>query len=126
MKGAADVESYLLRTGLPFEQLAPEIWNIKAEHENLLVSMAGPVVAFRVKVMDVPRENREALFETLLRLNTQEMVHGAFGIEGNSIVIVHALAVENLDYNEFQAVLDDIALAVTKHYATLSKFRPAA
>jgi hypothetical protein len=126
MRGAEDIESYLLKMGLPFDQLGPEMWNIKAEHENLVISIAGPVVVFRTKVMDLPGDNRETLYETLLRLNTTEMVHGAFGIEGASIVIVNALEIENLDFNEFTAVVDDFSLAVSKHYPTLSKFRPAA
>ena len=82
MKGPEDIESYLLKIGLPFEQIGPDMWNIKAEHENLVISIAGPVVVFRTKVMDLPDGNREPLYETLLRLNTTEMVHGAFGIEG--------------------------------------------
>lgn len=126
MKGPADVESYLLKSGLAFEPIAAEMWNVKAEHENLVVSIAGPLVVFRVKVMDLPAQNREALYEALLRLNTTELVHGAFGIESQSIVIGHALLLENMDFNEFQAVIDDITMAVTKHYPTLSKFRSAA
>lgn len=117
-----------MRAGLPYEQLAPDIWKVQPEgHENLLISIAGPVLAFRLKVMDLPQQGqREALFQTLLTLNTTDMVHGAFGIEGNAIVIVHALALENLDFNEFQAVIDDVALAVSKHYSALTKFRDAA
>jgi hypothetical protein len=126
MRGPEDIEAYLIKVGLPFEQIAPSIWNIKAEHSNLLVSIAGPVVVFRTKLMDLPPSNREPLFETLLRLNTSDMVHGAFGIEDDSIVIVNALALENLDFNEFEGVIDDFGLAVAKHYPTLSKFRPAA
>jgi len=126
MKGQEDIESYLLKIGLPFESIAQGMWNIKAEHENLVVSIAGPVVVFRTKVMDLPPSNREPLYEALLRLNTTDMVHGAFGIEDNSIVIVNALALENLDFNEFSDVVDDFTLAVSKHYPTLSKFRAAA
>ena len=126
MKGNEDIESYLMKYGLPYEQIAAEMWNVKADHEQLVVSVAGPLVVFRTKVMDLPDTSREALFETLLRLNTTDMVHGAFGIEGRSIVIVNALELENLDYNEFSAVLDDFILAVSKHYPTLSKFRAAA
>ena len=37
-----------------------------------------------------------------------------------------ALQLENLDFNEFQAVIDDFAMAVSKHYPVLSKFRVAA
>jgi hypothetical protein len=126
MRGQDDIESYLLKIGLPFESIGPGMWNIKAEHENLVVSIAGPVVVFRTKVMDLPTQNRESLYEQLLRLNTTDLVHGAFGIEDSSIVIVNALELENLDFNEFSAVVDDFGLAVSKHYPTLSKFRPAA
>ena len=127
MKGKEDLESYLLKMALPFEQIGPDMWNINADHENLVISIAGPVVVFRTKVMDLPEGGqREKLYETLLRLNTTDMVHGAFGIEDKSVVIVNALELENLDYNEFSAVIDDFGLAVSKHYPTLSRFRPAA
>src|SRR4029079_16794941 len=33
-----------------------------------------------------------------------------------------ALELENLDFNEFQAVLDDMAMAVSKHHVSLSRF----
>ena len=45
----------------------------------------------------------------MLTLNTTEMVHGAFGLEGETVVIIHALELENLDLNEFQAVVDDMS-----------------
>ena len=43
-----------------------------------------------------------------------------------AVVITHALDLENLDFNEFQAVIDDVAMAISKHYPVLSKFRVAA
>ena len=45
------------------------------------------MVVFRVKVMELPQTGREELYRTLLELNTTEMVHGAFGIEGETVVI---------------------------------------
>jgi hypothetical protein len=123
MKTAEDIESYLLKVGVPYEQVTPGIWVLKLDGcDNFVVSMAGPVVAFRVKVMDVPRADREALFRSLLSLNTGEMVHGAFGLEGEAVVIVHALELENLDFNEFQAVIDDVSMAIAKHYPELSRW----
>jgi hypothetical protein len=127
MKSREDIESYLLKAGLPYEQLGAELWNVKPQsNENLLISIAGPVVVFRIKVMDLPSSGREKLFETLLKLNTTEMVHGAFGIEADAVVITDALQLENLDFNELQAVIDDITMAISKHYPVLSKFRVAA
>jgi hypothetical protein len=123
MKSAEDIESYLLRVGIPAERIDAGIWIVRLDgHENLAISIAGPVVAFRLKVMDVPVVAREQLYRTLLSLNTTEMVHGAFGLEGDAVVIVHALELENLDFNEFQAVIDDMTMAVAKHYPFLSKF----
>jgi hypothetical protein len=120
MKSAEDVESYLLRMDVAHETVKPGIWVVKTDGSPLVVSLAGPVVAFRLKVMELPRTGREELYRTLLGLNTTEMVHGAFGLEGDSVVIVHALELENLDLNELQAVIDDMSMAVAKHQSTLA------
>lgn len=123
MKSAEDIESYLLRIGLSSERVDTAIWLVKLDgQENLAISIAGPVVAFRLKVMDVPATGREQLYRSLLGLNTTEMVHGAFGLEGDAVVVVHALELENLDFNEFQAVIDDMTMVASKHYPFLSKF----
>jgi menaquinone-dependent protoporphyrinogen IX oxidase len=42
------------------------------------------------------------------------------------VVVVHALELENLDLNEFQAVVDDMSMAVAKHHSHLARFVPAA
>jgi hypothetical protein len=128
MKGADDIESYLLRLGTPYERLAAEMWRLKlAEHENLVITLAGPVVVFRIKVMEAPRSNREAFFQRLLSLNTTELVHGAFGLEGDpgseSVVITATLALEELDFSEVESVVADITLALRKLYPQLSQFR---
>ena len=122
MKSAEDVESYLLRIGVAHETVRPGFWLVKTDGPPLAVSLAGPVLAFRLKVMDLPRTGREELYRTLLSLNTTEMVHGAFGLEGEAVVIVHALELENLDLNEMQAVIDDMSMAVAKHQPSLAHF----
>ncbi len=122
MKSAEDIESYLMRMGVGYETIKPGIWLVKSDGSSLVVSIAGPVVAFRLKVMELPRAGREELYRTLLSLNTTEMVHGAFGLEGDTVVLVDALELENLDLNEFQAVVDDMSMAVSKHYPSLSRY----
>ena len=127
MKTREDIESYLLKMGVVHEDLGGDIWRLhEGGLENLMISLAGPIVVFRLKLMDVPNKQREILFETLLRLNTTELFHCAFGIEGNAIVLAGALSLENLDYNEFQAVIDELGMAVSKQYPVLSKFRSVA
>ena len=127
MKNREDIESYLLKMGVSHDDLGGDIWRLRQNGiENLMVSLAGPIVVFRLKMMDVPSARREALFETLLRLNTTELFHCAFGIEGNAIVLGGALALENMDLNEFQGVIDEMGMAVSKQYPVLSKFRTVA
>jgi hypothetical protein len=123
MKTAEDIESFLVRASLPYETVKPGLWLVQlGEVGRLAVSIAGPVVAFRVKVLDAPKQGREELFRALLQLNTTEMVHGAFGLEGEAVVIVDALELENLDFNEFQAVIDDMSMAISKHHPTLTRY----
>jgi len=127
MKTREDIESYLLKMGVTHEDLGADLWRLRVEGlENLMVGLAGPIVHFRLKIMDVPATRREALFETLLRLNTTELLHCAFGIEANAIVLTGSLALENMDYNEFLAVIDDMGMAVSRQYPVLSKFRAVA
>jgi hypothetical protein len=127
MKTREDIESYLLKMGVQHEELGGDIWRLReGSTENLVVSLAGPVVVFRLKMMDIPPTRREELFETMLRLNTTDLFHCAFGIEGSAVVLTGALPLENLDYNEFQAVIDDMSMAVSRQYQVLAKFRAVA
>lgn len=119
-----DIQSYLLRLDLPFEEPNPGTFLLKSPGiDNFAVSVSGPLVVFRVKAMEIPQKNREPFFRALLELNANEMVHGNYGIEGESVIISDALQLENLDYNEFAAVIDDISLAVASHHKRLAKFR---
>ena len=128
MKTAADVQSYLMKMEMLSDEPREGTWVVSGIDgvENMIITLAGPVVVFRVKVMEIPRHQREELFRTLLELNASEMMHGAYGIEGDAVVISDALQLENLDYNEFAATVDDITLAVASHHGRLARFREAA
>jgi len=128
MKTAADVQAYLMKMELPNEEPREGTYVVSGLDglDNLVITLAGPVLVFRVKVLEIPSAHREELFRTLLELNATEMMHGAYGIEGDSVVIMDALQLENLDYNEFAATVDDITLAVASHHGRLAKFREAA
>jgi hypothetical protein len=127
MKSKEDIESYLLRAELPYEEIADGMWIVGRpdEPERIVVKYQPPVLVCRVNVMDVPADKKEELYRVLLGLNATEMMHGAYGLEGGKIVINDALQLENLDFNEFQATIDDITLAVADHYSRLAKFREA-
>jgi hypothetical protein len=127
MRTREDIESYLTRAEVPFEVVGDErMWLVRdgSLGENIAIQAAGPLLLFRVKVLDLSGiGDRPALYEALLKLNASDLVHGSYGIADGSVVLTCALQMENLDYNEFQAVLDDFSLALANHYEQLAKLR---
>lgn len=129
MATTEDVENYLIRMDLPFEELGDGLWVIHDEYDhidNIVVHYAEPLVIFRVKLMELPVGNNTELFRLLLEYNTSEMVHGAYGLEGSAVVVMDTREAENMDFNEFQASVDSLTLAIAEHYSTLSAFRKTA
>lgn len=131
MNGAEIIDSYLVRSGLEYAALDDGMWMIHdaSDHiDNIVVQWSPPIVVFRVKLMDVPADSdqRTALFERLLRLNGTDMLSGAYALEGNAVVATETLQSENLDFNEFQAGIDGLTLALTEHYDQLREYHHAA
>ena len=87
--------------------------------DNIVVTWAPPMVIFRVKLMDLPEEDNVGFLKKLLELNANEMVAGAYGIEGKSVVVVDTLQSENLDYNEFLASIESLVMAIQDHHPVL-------
>ena len=123
MVSGQDIEGYLIKMGLSYDEIGENTWIIHDEVngvDNLVVSLNAPVVLFQVKLMDIPDGcDRLKLYEKLLTLNAGEMLHGAYGLEGNTVLAIDTLQAENLDFNEFQASVDSLSLAITTHYKTL-------
>jgi hypothetical protein len=125
MRNADDIESYLIRMEVHYEAVGDGIWVVKDVGPDLVLSLAESVAVFRVKVLEldkVPAGRREELYRRLLEFNAEEMLHGAYGVENGAVVVTSALQLENLDFNEFQATLDDIGMAVSNHYHELAKY----
>ena len=123
MKSAEDIESFLIQMEAQYEAIGDDIWVVTDLGPEVVVSIAGPVVVFRVKVLELEKvaaERREALYRKLLEFNATEMMHGSYGLEGGAVVVTDALQLEHLDFNEFQATMDDVGMALTNHYRTLS------
>ncbi|MCA9531944.1 MAG: YbjN domain-containing protein [Myxococcales bacterium] len=125
MRTREDIEAYLLRTGLSYDAVdGRDLWVVHGEGlgSGVAVTLAGPVVVFRVKVLEVSKATtqRGELFERLLRLNATDMVHGAYGLAGDDVVLLCTLRVANLDFDEFQGTLDDFSVALSKHYEALT------
>jgi len=126
MRTREDLEAYLSRSGLPYEEVETDMWVVHdtSSTENIVVILAGPLVVFRLKILETSQiKDAPKLHEKLLEFNAQEMVHGAYGIIDGAVVLTCSLRLENLDYNEFQGTIDDFSLALTNHFETLSAFR---
>ena len=120
------IEKFLFDLSLTFENVGDGAWVINDEDkglQNVVVLAEEPLVIVRVKVMDLPSKDREAFFEHLLRLNASDLVHGAYALEGDNVILVNTLAVESLDLEEFQSTLDAISLALAQHYEVLAGYR---
>lgn len=120
------LEGYMLKLSLNYEEAGTNTWILKdfaKGLDNVVVAATDAVVVIRVKVMEIPKKNKEKLFEALLKLNGSDMVHGAYAIEGENIIIVDTLQVDTLDLEEFQASLDVISFALANHYTVLQEYR---
>ncbi|TVR63073.1 MAG: hypothetical protein EA426_01275 [Spirochaetaceae bacterium] len=118
------IESYLINLSLTYEEVGENIWVINDEDKGLgrvVVFAEESLVWFRTKVMEIPKNNKLEFFEQLLKLNA-EMVHGAYAIEEDSVILVDSLEYNTLDFEEFQASLDAMGLALAQHYPRLSKY----
>jgi len=125
MSKMSKVEQYLIDLGISYQEISPEAWLLEDEAKSLpkmVVSQIEPVVVIRAYVMQVPAKRREELFETLLRLNSTDFLHGAYAIDEDQIVAVDTLEYGDMDKNEFSASIEAMALALSQHYPLLSKF----
>lgn len=129
MRSREDIESYLARAEIPYEVVGDDgLWLVHDSSlgEKIAIKVAGSLLLLRVKVLELADvDDKGGLYETLLMLNATDLVHGSYGISEDSIVLTCTLEMENLDYNELQAVLDDFSLALANHYEKLTKFRVA-
>jgi len=124
-----DIEAYLLRSGLGFEEVDDGLWVVRdpSMGEQIAVRFDAPLVLFRLKVLELAQvARREALFQKLLELNAADLVHGSYGISDGAVVLTCGLRSPHLDYDEFQGTIDDFSLAMTKHYPVLASYRDAA
>jgi hypothetical protein len=120
------IESYMTELGLSYEQKGKNVWVVFGEDkglENVIVMIDDPIVIIQVKVMEIPKENRAALFEELLHLNATDMVHGAYALQDKSVILLNTLLAETMDIEELQASFDALGLALAQHYEILAKYR---
>ncbi len=82
--------------------------------KNLIIDCEAPIVILEQFVMEVPRRPAD-LFKKLLQWNRQ-LVHGAFVMdeEGKYIFFRDTLQLEHLDFNELEASIEALSLAMAE------------
>jgi len=123
-----DVESYMLRAELTYEEVGEALWVAPLDQEGgarLVVHFSPPVLVFRLKVLDIPEDQAKCsgLYKRLLELNATDLVHAAYALEESDVILTETLEMENLDFNEFQATVDSFQVALASHLELLAPFR---
>jgi Tir chaperone family protein CesT len=124
-----DIESFLVRLDArtaESEELEPGVWLVRTTAgAEVLVHFLPPVVILRVVVMSLPAgaASQAKLCRQLLEYNARDLVHGAYGLEGDRVVLVDTLELENLDFTEFEASFDSLTLALATHLGALAPYR---
>jgi len=123
MRTEKDVEAYLLRLNRRFRALEEQPGTFLVEMGEktppLILRIEPPLVVVRVHIGDVAADGaggaeQSALFRKLLELNARQLIHAAYGLDETHIVLSGALELENLDFNELQATLDEIDMALAQ------------
>ena len=114
-----DLESFLIRMDLDYREVEPGMFLAQGRNSGLpmVVHHAESVLLIRMKLMDMPspEDGKVELYRTLLELNASDVVHGAYGIEENELIISDTLELETLDFHELRASMESIELAAMSH-----------
>jgi hypothetical protein len=118
-----DLETFLLRMDVDYEEVDEGMFLIEPKAEGappVVVHLSAPLLLIRVKVMDLPEEGgSKEFYRTLLEMNAGDVVHGAYGIEEGELIISDTLELATLDFQELQASVESLLLAVSSHMEML-------
>ncbi|HEY6459313.1 MAG TPA: CesT family type III secretion system chaperone [Polyangiaceae bacterium] len=125
MRTEKDVEAYLLRLNRRYRVLedTPGTFLVEVGEKAppLVVRVEPPLVVVRVQLGDVPAGDGTApMLRKLLELNAKQLVHAAYGVDDGHVVLSSALELENLDFNELQATMDEIDMALAQQISGLA------
>lgn len=132
MRSVNDVEAYLDKMNRPYAPVddQPGTFLIRGSSNMppTALRVDPPLVVLRVHVGDIEGDDAAngELFRKLLTLNARALIHASFGIEDSRIILVSALELENLDYNELEAALDEIDVTLAQQIPSLAELSKAA
>jgi len=124
IKNEEDLESLLRRLDRHFERTESGTFLVAVGSGLALVALriAAPVLVAQVAIGAAPSGDpamEAKVFRRLLELNVGDLLHAAYALEDGRILLSAALELENLDGNELEAVLGDMAMALNNHVGPL-------
>lgn len=122
-RNADDVETFLYRLNRNFDSNGEGLFLVSsgADGPPIVVYVDDPIVIMRVDIGNAPKDDARqlAVFRKMLELNATELVHASYALEGDEMVLVAGIPLENVDLNEIAAVLSDMEIAIARHVGTL-------
>lgn len=122
------LESHMIQLGLRYEAVQERTWVLYTDtaiRAPIACKLEEPIILLTVPLFQVSANapDNEGLFRRLLELNS-ELLHSSYGLEGDQVVLSSAHPVETLDFLEFQAMIDDMSMALDNHSEQLMQWVP--
>jgi hypothetical protein len=119
---------HLSAEGVSYTEVAPGLWRVRpggALDFDIAVTYAPPVVLLRANVTELPDDDGHCnkLTRRLLELNATDLLHGAYGVDRDTVVLSEALELGHLDYEEFRACFESMTIALGSHLRELVSIR---
>lgn len=121
-----DLEALLRRLNKTFALAGDGVYLVPvgADQPPVALSIQPPVLVLQVQVGQLPSGDAQGLvsfLKRLLEINAGGLLHAAFALDSDAIVLSAALEIESLDANELEAVLADIDVALSEHVPQLKQ-----
>jgi len=126
MRTQIDVEAYLGRMNRRFSTVDGQAGTLivlpqEEQLPQIVLQVNPPILVMRASVGKTPEKDHVELYKRLLTLNAKTLVHTSFGLEDDHIVLTSALELENLDYNELEATLEEVEFTLVSQVPALSE-----
>jgi hypothetical protein len=126
MRTEKDVDAYLLRLNRRYRSVDGQPGTFLIETSGgmppIAVRVDPPLVVVRVHIGDIEKgAGPPKLLRRLLELNARQLVHASYGIDDDRVVLSSALELENLDFNELQATMDEIDVVLAQQLPELAR-----
>lgn len=122
-----DLESYLIRLGVEYEEVDDGMWLLRSAEGGppVVLQASPPVLVLRLKVLELPAKVDQVrllpLYRRLLELNAADIVHGSYGIEGGDVILSDALEFETLEFQELRSSYESLLFAASSHWPGLAE-----